>query len=153
FQWEVIGRGVSAARRGPTLSLAYGVGPLFAVAGSLGQDLIVNGVIFPWNFAALYALAAPIMALAAFLASRFVVLRPTFEAVREPFLQGVFGGMWNILRHPVLLTATIVTILIYTANNIPSNMNLYTKDVLGAQPAEYAGRQMALRFGFKVVAG
>lgn len=58
-----------------------------------------------------------------------------------------------ILGQRTLLIATVVTILIYCANTIPSNMNLYTRLVLDASPQEYAGLQNTLRFGFKVAAG
>jgi MFS family permease len=59
----------------------------------------------------------------------------------------------SILRQRVLLLATIVTILVYAGNVIPSNMNLYSEQVLGNVPLKYAGVQNMLRFGFKVVAG
>lgn len=59
----------------------------------------------------------------------------------------------SILRQRVLLLATIVTILVYAGNVIPSNMNLYSEQVLGNIPEKYAGVQNMLRFGFKVVAG
>ena len=58
-----------------------------------------------------------------------------------------------ILRQRVLLLATLVTILVYAGNVIPSNMNLYSHDVLGNLPEKYAGVENMLRFGFKVVAG
>ncbi len=58
-----------------------------------------------------------------------------------------------ILSQRVLLLATIVTVLVYCGNTIPSNMNLYTQEVLGDRPERFAGMQNTLRFGFKVVAG
>jgi len=58
-----------------------------------------------------------------------------------------------ILTQRVLLVATVVTVLVYSGNTIPSNMNLFTSEVLGDEPAKYAGMQNALRFGFKVIAG
>ncbi len=59
----------------------------------------------------------------------------------------------SILQQRILLLATIVTILIYAGNVIPSNMNLYSEQVLGNIPEKYAGVQNMLRFGFKVIAG
>lgn len=58
-----------------------------------------------------------------------------------------------ILSQRVLLWATVVTILTYAGNMIPSNMNLYSADALGDVPEKYAGMQNLLRFGCKVVAG
>lgn len=59
----------------------------------------------------------------------------------------------DILSQRVLLLATVVTVLLYSGNTIPSNMNLYTSEVLGELPEKFAGYQNTLRFSFKVVAG
>jgi MFS family permease len=59
----------------------------------------------------------------------------------------------TILQQRILLYATLVTILVYAGNVIPSNMNLYSSDALGDLPEKYAGVQNMLRFSFKVVAG
>lgn len=59
----------------------------------------------------------------------------------------------DVLQQRVLLLATLVTILVYSANVIPSNMNLYSLEALGDLPEKYAGVQNMLRFSFKVVAG
>jgi MFS family permease len=157
FLWELVGRGVSESRRGLAMSLAFGVGPLLAVIGSLGSQWLLSGELagtaFPRNFVFLYGAAAPIMALAAILVSRFVVPLPAQDAVRRPFVQAVFGGLWDFLSDRLLLTATIVTILIYTGNTIDSNLNLYSKEVYGDAPMLHAGNQNAMRFGFKMIAG
>ena len=104
FLWEAIGRGTSPSRRGLALSLAFGAGPMLAVIGSLGSQLLLSGELggwkienlpYPWNFASLFAAAVPAMALAALLASRFVVPLPDVEAVREPFskVAGLCAGI------------------------------------------------------------
>ena len=59
----------------------------------------------------------------------------------------------SLLSDRILLLATIVTVLVYAGNMIPSNMNLYTVEALGAAPEKFAGLQNTLRFSFKVVAG
>lgn len=59
----------------------------------------------------------------------------------------------SILQQRILLLATVVTILVYAGNVIPSNLNLYSEQVLGNIPEKYAGVQNMLRFGFKVIAG
>ncbi len=59
----------------------------------------------------------------------------------------------SILQQRVLLLATLVTVLVYAGNVIPSNMNLYSTEALGDLPEKYAGVQNLLRFSFKVVAG
>ena len=59
----------------------------------------------------------------------------------------------SVLEERILLSATLVTILVYAGNVIPSNMNLYSLEALGDLPEKYAGVQNMLRFSFKVVAG
>ena len=59
----------------------------------------------------------------------------------------------TVFQQRVLLFATLVTILVYAGNVIPSNMNLYSSEALGDLPEKYAGVQNMLRFSFKVVAG
>lgn len=204
YLWEIIGRGSDEKHRGAALSLAFGMGPVLAVLGSLGQTALLGGTIFGWQFAgvgspqsfvALYGLGVPIMILGTILACFFVVPPVADEPSREPvrevvgvlvglplmfasvlLVQGDWGtsAVWlrvlgylaalgatagfvyhfrTILQQPVLLVATLVTILVYTANMIPSNMNLYSAEVLGDLPEKYAGQQNMLRFGFKVAAG
>ena len=204
YLWEIIGRGLDERRRGLALSLAFGMGPMLAVLGSLGQTALLGGTIFGWQFAGvgypnsfvtLYGLGFPIMLLGTLLSCFFVVPSVADEPAREPVREVVgvlFGlplmfvsvllvqGDWGaastwlrglgylaaagatagfvyhfraILQQPVLLVATLVTILVYTANMIPSNMNLYSSEALGDLPEKFAGQQNMLRFGFKVAAG
>lgn len=162
FLWEAVGRGTAESRRGFVLGLAFGVGPIFAVLGSLGSELILTGSLGPlhldvpqppYNFALLYAAAAPIMALAAGLSCFFIIPAPDIEATRGPFAATVFGGLLDFLRNPVLRVATIVTFLLYAGNTIVSNMNLYSEQVFGDSPALHAGNQNVMRFSFKMAAG
>jgi predicted MFS family arabinose efflux permease len=85
------------------------------------------------------------MLLAAWLSATLVI--PPAED--EPRGAGPLLGMYNFLSQPVLLRATIVTILLYVGNTITANMNLYSKYVMGGEPEAYAGYQNALRFAFK----
>ncbi|MCA9109173.1 MAG: hypothetical protein KDA52_04435 [Planctomycetaceae bacterium] len=197
YLWEAIGRGTDESRRGLALSLAFGAGPLLAVVGSLGSQLLLSGEMggweiewlkYPWNFVCLFGACVPCMLLAAFLASRFVIPLPDVDSTREPFSKvsdlcggivlglaalGLYHIQWemaghtmltvagmlfihhfrDILSQRLLLWATLVTVLLYSGNTIPSNMNLYTLEVLGDLPENYAGYQNTLRFGFKVLAG
>ncbi|MGE3780046.1 MAG: hypothetical protein AB7F89_22855, partial [Pirellulaceae bacterium] len=66
---------------------------------------------------------------------------------------GIIYHFRALLGQRTLLLATLVTILVYSGNMIPSNMNLYSAEVLGDAPEKYAGLQNTLRFGFKVLAG
>lgn len=159
--WEAMGRGVSESRRGLALGLAFGLGPFLAFAASMASQQILRGTLWgflpsqlesPWEFVALFGAAAPMMVLAALL-SLVIVLPPANStnesAVREP----LFAGLWEFLTTPLLAKATLVTILLYIGNTIAANMNLYTQYVLDAQPEDYVGYQLALRFFCKGVAG
>lgn len=231
--WEVIGRGTDESRRGLALGLAFGVGPMLAVVGSLGQVYMLGGELFGWKFEGLgypngfvwlFSLAAPAMLLGSLCGALCIVPQPEYEAPRKPIADvmslcvglalgfaalGLFFAdtpaqqadaagnaaaasadpaaavesqapavqrPWfgkselgfvllvaaslavvyhfrDILTQRTLLIATIVTILVYSGNTIPSNMNLYSKFALGDAPEKFAGLQNTLRFGFKVVAG
>ncbi len=91
--WEVIGRGSDECRRGLALSLAFGLGPILAVAGSFAQTALLGGDLFgwkfsgaayPWNFVVLFGAGAPVMAVAALLCRLFVVPPVEREPQREP---------------------------------------------------------------------
>ncbi|MSQ95994.1 MAG: MFS transporter [Gemmataceae bacterium] len=202
--WEVIGRGSAESRRGLALSLAFGVGPILAVLGSLAQTALLGGDLFGihfdgidhrYRFVTLFGLGAPIMALAAGFSRFFVVAPVSREPEREPLstvvgllvglplmfaavalmqiaaateqeayrylgylaaASATTGFVWHfraILQQRVLLCATIVTILVYAGNMIPSNMNLYSREVLGIAADLNAGPQNLLRFALKAVAG
>lgn len=229
--WEVIGRGTDESRRGLALGLAFGVGPVLAVIGSIGQSYLLGGTGLVWTLPGLgyptghiwlFGLGAPVMAIGSFLGGICVVPEPESEPPRRPVSDvmslcvglilgfaalGLFfaetaeqtreattnpvaaaGGApsagrvqpaesaeqsssWksalgfallvgasiavvyhfrDLLSQRVLLLATLVTILVYSGNTIPSNMTLYAREVLQiADP----GLQNTLRFSFKVLAG
>lgn len=291
YLWEAVGRGSEESRRGLALGLAFGMGPILAVIGSLGQAVLLGGKFFAWEFAksegldgfvTLFAAGVPMMLLAILFGQLMIIPPPEKEAEREPLsevvgllvalpamlgsvylmfradmlqnlanvqnafrvpeglasavlgLQSAEGGgssglplnelvgglgteaagqqhiaeillqqevcrgvglglaavsavafiyhFRSILRQRTLLLATLVTILVYSGNMIPSNMNLYSAEALarvrtstsdesadadGAAsngkdakakndkdlPAQYAGLQNTLRFSFKVAAG
>ena len=47
----------------------------------------------------------------------------------------------------------VAYLLAYAGQQINTNMTLYTKVATGEEPEVYAGLQLALRFGFKMLAG
>ena len=162
LMWEVLGRGVSASRRGVALSLGFGLGPSLAVIGSLISQGMIKGNVFgwevqhpqyPWNFALVFATTVPIMAVAAIASLRFVIPILDDDAPREPFVSGVFGGIVEILSRPVLLRATIATMLVYMGSFVMTNVGLYTIVATGYPSEDFVGYQNAFRFSFKVVAG
>src|SRR5262249_2834534 len=156
----------SASRRGQAFALAFGAGPILAVIASLASQLVLAGKVqgidlpfsipaveYPWNFASLFAASVPIMVLAAFLSSQFIVPRPGVEVARQPFRSGVLGGFGEFFGYRLILFATIGYILVYSGNLVMTNVSLFTKEAIGRPAEEYAGLQLALRFGFKIIAG
>jgi hypothetical protein len=165
-QWEMIGRGVAESRRGQALGLAFGFGPVLAVAASFASQLVLAGkmevpglslevpaIPFPWNFASLFAASLPVMALAAFLSGRYVIRLPVAEAPRETFARGVLGGFGRYFGTRLILITAIAYVLVYSGNMIQQNVSLYTPLLLGGEAKDYVGLQNMLRFGFKIVAG
>ena len=165
FEWEFLGRSVSESRRGPLFAATFSIGPLFAVIGSLGAQLIINHEVFGWtpaawpripypmNYILLYAATFPLMLLVAFLVSRYVVPLPAVDVQRKPFVSGVFGGFGRFLSYRLIFIACIAYLLIYSGTMIQVNMVLYTREAVGLAEETFVGYQLAIRFGCKVLAG
>ncbi|MFN0052272.1 MAG: MFS transporter [Planctomycetales bacterium] len=161
--WELIGRGMTPARRGWTLAVTFGVGPVFAVLGSCASQLILNGNFLdlvqmtplskPWCYVVLFGATGPAMALSA--ACVFLAHLPR-ESSAEPVL-GV-AGVWQGLRQYFVYRLILVAIcgfLLTSAggNMILNNLGLFVRDATGESPESYTGVQLALRFGCKSLAG
>ena len=161
--WELLGRGISASRRGQALALAFGGGPVLAMVGSLAAQLTIEGEAFgvriaatsyPWNFAALFFATTPIMLIAAVLAARFIVPLPKRDVARQPFVAGIFGGFGRFFFYPPILITIIAYVLVYSADNaIMPNVILHAETAIGGDSEQYVGYAHFFRFGFKVVAG
>jgi MFS family permease len=161
--WEVVGRGISAKRRGQAFALAFGAGPLCGVAASLAVQGIRSGSIlgypdppletlkYPYNYALVHAATVPIMILAAFLASRFVVVLPEVEKPPAALFDSILSGFADFFSYRLILIACIAYVLVFSGHEVLQNISLYMKQVVGGEPSE--GNQLALRFGFKFVAG
>jgi len=179
-QWEVLGRGVAHARRGQALAWVFSLGPLLAVAASLGSQLLLTGRLngfrvpavtwlglptwkipdmvvprleFPWNFAAVFAMSVPILGLAACLSSRYLIPMPAVEVARASLLTGLSTSIRQFLGYRPILLATVAYILVYSGFMVINNITLYTRQAMDEAPEQSAGLQLALRFAFKVIAG
>jgi len=163
--WEVLGRGVSQKLRGRALSLAFGVGPAFAVAGSLSAQLLMDGKLFdfrlpaalapvyPYSYALLFTISSACTLICAWLATRYSIPLPAQEPPRQSFHDGIVGGFRAVLGYPILLIACLAYLLMYSGNMVQINMSIFTQEAIG-QPAEnLAGYQLTLRFSFKILVG
>ena len=163
--WEVLDRGVSRKLRGRALGLAFGVGPAFAVLGSLGAQLLMDGKIFdfhlpeawapvyPYSYALLFTISAGCPIVSAWLITRYRIPVPTQEPPRQSFQDGIVGGFRAVLGYPILLIACLAYLLIYAGNLVQINMSIFTKEAVGQMAENLAGYQLALRFSFKILAG
>ena len=163
FEWEILARGVAEKRRGLALSLAFGLGPILAVIGSLGSQMVLSGRLGPWvigkmafplDFIGIFLASTIIMGVPVVLSMFYVVPLPEVEIRRQPFVAGIFGGLGDFLGNRLLMLTTVALLLmILGSDTILPNVVLYTKEAMGESPQQYAGYQFALRFGFKAVVG
>jgi len=157
FMWEVFIRGTSEAKRGKTFSLAFGLGPLFAVAGSQVVQQVLTSKIqalqYPNGFAALFLAASILMFILAFVCSRFRVPMAGAVVSRQPFGEFMFGGFGHFFTNRLLISLAVANLLFNTAFFAINNASLNVRDVLGIDPDQLSGWVSTLRFGTKGLAG
>ena len=160
--WELIGRGMTAERRGRVLGLTFGIGPIFAVLGSCLSQLLLKGdflgqlhvtpVPQPWCYVWLFAATCPAMWLSATLVT-LVQVPPAAETGDRARWSEIAEGLKSYFLNPLILATAISFLLTYGGTMIMNNMSLYAQEAFGEKPENYAGLQLALRFGFKCLAG
>jgi MFS family permease len=162
FLFEMISRGAEPDKRSRALSLGYGVGPALGLCSALALQLWLNGNVFgleigkagpPWNFALPFLVTVPVMGLAAWLSSRFVIAHPAEEPPRGPLLSSTFGQLGDFLRNRILFLTFLVGVISFWGVLIGGNMTLFTKESMGVEPQSMVGYQLAMRYGCKIVAG
>jgi MFS family permease len=175
FIWDVVNRGFSQDLRGWAYSLSFGLGPLFAVVGSLLGQLLLSGEVavpwpspsegmafahvnitpfeFPMNFAILFAATVPLLCFAAILVSQFTLPGMEDERPQTAFLTTIFESAAELRHDRVLLCAIVGYVLVEAGFTITNNLSLYTIEALHRPAEDYAGYQNALRFSFKMTAG
>ncbi|MFO0916918.1 MAG: hypothetical protein U0872_01205 [Planctomycetaceae bacterium] len=160
--WELIGRGMSEKYRSRILGWTFGIGPLFAVAGSCATQLVLNGDFIglvhmtplrqPWNYAVLFGATCVAMWLSAALVLfiRVPTAAHTSTAVSFP---AVFQGLRAYFLNSIIAVAAVGFLLTHSGIMILNNVSLYAEEALGRSPEDYAGVQLALRFSCKCIAG
>ncbi|MDA1212832.1 MAG: MFS transporter [Planctomycetota bacterium] len=161
--WEVLRQGMSPRRRGRTLSLAFGIGPMFAVLGSLLSDLILSGNFLgekvfdpmssPWNYMTIFGVTGPLLLM--LIVTSLGVTVPPREAHLErlSFKQNLQGMTGYLSNHLILLTLAAFLLTYAGCSYIMPNLGLYITDVTGEPADNYTGAKMALRFGCKCAYG
>ena len=160
--WELVGRGLSPERRARTLGWTFGLGPLLAVLGSCFTQLMLSGNFLdairmrpvppPWNYALLFGATAPVMWLSAALVA-LAQVPSTAENVARARLADIVRGLRGYFLHPLIIVAALGFLLTYGGTRVMNNLSLFARDAIGAPPEQYAGFQLALRFGCKSIAG
>lgn len=159
--WDLIRRGVSTSRRGRALGLTFGVGPLFACAGSLLQDALFDGKLlggrsfglsFPDNYMAMFGGVPPLLLVAGGAIALFRIPLPTDETSAGTPLREIVAGIRQFVSNRNVLLAVILYVVVYSGNSIGNTISLHAKTVLGPE-SDTLGIQSFLRFGFKAVAG
>ena len=163
FLFEMLSRGTEESKRGRALSLGYGRGPILGLLAALLLQLCLDGksfgislpapIPYPWKFALPFAAAVPIMGLAGWLSTLFVIPVELNEPGRKPFISSMFGGVGDFVANRSLLLTFIIGVISFWCFSIGQNMTLYTKEVIGVPAETLVGYQLALRFGFKMAAG
>lgn len=161
--WELIGRGMTPARRGWTLAVTFGMGPIFAVLGSCASQLILSGEFLgllhmtpvpkPWSYMLLFGTTGPAMGIAA--ACVFLAHVPR-DSSDEPSVSvsGVIAGLRQYFTYRLILVAICGFLLTSAGGNmILNNLALFVRDATGELPEQYTGLQLALRFGCKSLFG
>jgi len=156
YQFQCLGRGTTAEGRAKALKFAYGFGPIAAVLGSLLAQFVLNRglsfLAYPYDFAFLYLIGIPCMAGVALLSSQYEMV-PVREEARQPFVRYVFDSVKSYSQVRTLVLLWLAYFLWYFSLNAMPTLSLYTKEAVGRDPKELSGLIMALRFGFKAMAG
>ncbi len=161
--WELIGRGMTTARRGWTLGVTFGIGPACAVLGSCASQLILNGNFLglirvtpipePWCYVALFGITGPAMLLSA---CCVLLAKPPIDNAAPSSTSHVKAvqGLRAYFSNRLIVIAVCGFLLTSAGGNmIMNNLALFVRDATGESPEQYTGMQLALRFGCKSLSG
>jgi MFS family permease len=156
FTFQCLARGTTIEGRNRTFKRTYFLSPIFAVAGSLAAQYVLNGGLrslpFPYDFAVLYLVGFLCMTAAAICSSRFQLVTLPDEP-RRPILRELGDSIRAYAHSRSLVLLFAVYTLWYCALNITPNLALYTRQAIGRDPQDFSGLIMALRFGCKSLGG
>ena len=157
FGFQCLRRGTTTPGRAKIFGIAFGFTPLAAVVGSLGAQFVLNQGLpflpYPMDFAFLYGIGVPCMATVAFLSSRYQLVPVKEKKGRPELLPYLRQSLKSFFSYRPLALTWIAYVLWYFSLSSMPNLSLYTRQAMGREPKEFSGLVMALRFGFKSVAG
>ena len=156
FQLQCLTRGTTPEGRIRVLKRTFTVTPIAAVVGSLGAQWVLGPgftlLDFPYDFAMVYLTAIPCIAGVAYISNRYD-LAPLADEPRKPFFGHLVRTVKEFAASRSLTLAWFAYLLWYCTLAIIPNLSLYSKEAMGADPQDYSGVMMALRFGCKALGG
>ncbi len=156
YLFHCLNRGTTVQGRARAFTLAYSLGPLFAVAGSLGAQYVLAGNVsalpYPRDFASLYLIGTLCIGAMTLLVSR-LELPVAEEEERQPLARFIREAVRSFVQIRTFALLWLAYLLWFLAMNGMPNLSLYTREAVGRAPKELSGYIMALRFGFKALGG
>ena len=158
FGFQCLRRGTTTPGRARIFGIAFGFTPLAAVAGSLSAQFVLNQGLpflpFPLDFAFLYGHRRALHGHRR-LSQQPLPVGPGEGRKKQrppllPYLRHSIGAFFS--SRPLALTWMAYVLWYFSLSSMP-NLSLYTRQAMGREPKEFSGLVMALRFGFKSVAG
>ena len=92
------------------------------------------------------------MAAVALLSGRYI-MEPITSEPPPPLVQYLIRSLKVFFQVRALALAGVAYVFFFLSLGGMSNLSLYTKEALGRDPKDFSGLIMALRFGFKCIAG
>ena len=156
FMFQCLNRGSSLEGRARALQQTFTLGPIFAVAGSLAAQFLLNTRMpllpYPLDFALLYGVSAILMAGVAWLSFRYRLL-----AVDEEPRQRLLPYLADSARAYAAIRGQVLLWVVYLLWNCTlgavANLSLYTREAVGRDPKDLSGLILAIRFGCKSAGG
>jgi MFS family permease len=154
FMVQCLRRGTTSEGRALALKRTYTVGPIAAVAGSLGAQYMLGSghLTYPFDFAFIYAIGTLCTAGVAVSSAGFR-LPPISEEARGGIVAYLRQAARDYIGDRQLLRLWIAYGLWYCTLGGISNLSLFTRQAVGRDPKDLSGVILAIRFGCKAVAG
>lgn len=156
FNYQCLARGTTAEGRARAFKYTFSLGPILAVAGSLGTQYVLNhgfsSLPFPYDFALLYAIATFAITGVSILSSRYQMI-PMADEPRPPIVQYFGASLRQFFGSRSLLLLFLVYVLWHCAHSATVNLSLFASHATHKEPKEMVGYMMAIRFGCKAAAG
>ena len=156
YRLQCLSRGTTAEGRARTLKLAYTVGPVFAILGSMGAQFVLNrpirGLANLQSFGFIYLVSMFCIIGVAILCSRYKLI-PVHEEDQPSFFLHLVEGIRSYAGNHSLVILWIAYVLFNFSLLSLCNLTLYSRNITGWPPQHFAGVIMALRFAFKALGG